>query len=71
MAFAALAVISVVWGLLIGRWWAELAALVPAIWIARVSEVDEVPPWFLGLAYGVVCFICVAGGVAARQSRHG
>ena len=70
VAYAVLALISVVWGLLIGRWWAVAAAVVPALWIAQISEVDEVPPWFLGCAYGVLSVICIAGGVAARQSRH-
>ena len=70
MAFAVLALISVCWGLLIGRWWAVLAALIPALWIARISEVDEVPPWFLGLLFGALSLICIAGGVAARRARR-
>ena len=68
--YAVLALVSVAWGMLIGRWWAVAAAVAPALWIAQVSEVDEVPPSFLGCAYGVVSVICIAGGVAARQSRH-
>jgi hypothetical protein len=70
VAFAVLALASVAVGLLIGRWWAVSIALVPALWISRVSEVDEVPPWFLGLVYGVVSLVCIAGGIVARQSRH-
>jgi hypothetical protein len=70
VAFAVLAIVSVAVGLVIGRWWAVSVALVPALWIWQVSEVDEVPPWFLGLMYGVVSLACIAGGVAARRSRH-
>jgi hypothetical protein len=71
MPYVVLAFIGFVWGLLIGRWWATVAALGRAVWIAQVSEVDEVPPWFLGLVYGVVSLVCIAGGVAARHARHG
>lgn len=46
-------------GLLVGRWWIVLAPLAFGVWVAAASDVDEVPPWFLGLAYAL------AGGIAA------
>jgi hypothetical protein len=36
-------------------------------WIAVVSEVDEVPPWFLGAAYAVLAACGIAVGVVVRQ----
>ena len=69
MAVFVLALIGAAWGFLVGRWWALIAALPVALWIMQVSEVDEVPPWFLGLGYGVVSVLGIAAGVTTRRSR--
>jgi hypothetical protein len=64
---------ALILGLLIGRWWALAAAAAAGVWIATVSEVDEVPGWFLGAAYGALMAAGIAGGVIIRQrlgSRH-
>jgi hypothetical protein len=53
-------------GLVIGRWWALLAALGVAVWVIVVSEV-EVSRWFLGPAYGAVTAAAVAAGVLLRR----
>jgi hypothetical protein len=54
-------------GLAVGRWWALVAAAGIGVWIAVVSEVDEVPPWFLGAAYAVLAASGIAVGVAVRK----
>jgi hypothetical protein len=36
------------------------------VWVALVSEVDEVSPWFLGTAYAVLAAAGIAVGVLAR-----
>jgi hypothetical protein len=67
MALFVLALIGAAWSFLVGRWWALIAALPVALWIMQVSEV-EVPPWFLGLGYGVVSLLGIAAGVTTRRS---
>jgi hypothetical protein len=69
MALFVLVLIGAAWGFLVGRWWAVVAAAPVALWISQVSEVDEVPPWFLGLAYAVVSVLGIAAGVATRHAR--
>ena len=54
-------------GLAVGRWWTLTAALAIGVWIAVVSEVDEVPPWFLGAGYAVLTAFGIAVGVVARK----
>jgi hypothetical protein len=54
-------------GLAVGRWWTLVAAAGIGVWIAVVSEVDEVPPWFLGAAYAVLAASGIAVGVAVRK----
>ena len=56
-------------GVLVARWWALLAAPGLGVWIATVSEVDEVPPAFLGVVYAVISGLGIAAGVGLR--RHG
>ena len=54
-------------GLVVGRWWLLAAALGLGLWIAVTSEVDEVPPWFLGSAYGALAAAGIVVGVVIRQ----
>jgi hypothetical protein len=54
-------------GLAVGRWWTLVAAAGIGVWIAVVSEVDEVPAWFLGAAYAVLAASGIAVGVAVRK----
>jgi hypothetical protein len=54
-------------GLAVGRWWSLVAAVGIGSWIAVVSEVDEVPQWFLGAAYAVLAACGIAVGVVVRQ----
>jgi hypothetical protein len=51
----------------VARWWALIAPAAFAIYIAIVSEVDEVPPWFLGALYGIVGAAGVAAGILLRR----
>jgi hypothetical protein len=55
-------------GLVIGRWWTIAAAVVPGVWVATVTDVDEVPPWFLGVGYAGLFAIGAAVGVALRKA---
>ena len=64
----ALILIGLIVGAAVERWWALLAAVALGVWIFLVTEVDEVPPWFLGLAYGVLAGAGVAAGVLVRRS---
>jgi hypothetical protein len=43
-----------------------VGALGVGVWIALVNEV-EVPGWFLGLAYGVIAAVGIAGGILLRR----
>jgi hypothetical protein len=40
------------------------------LWISQVSEVDEVPQWFLGLAYAAVSLLGISAGIATRRARR-
>ena len=62
-----LLVVGFVIGFVVSRWFALAAPAVFAVYIAVASGVDEVPPWFLGLMYGIVGALGVAGGVFARR----
>jgi hypothetical protein len=65
--FVAVLVGGVAIGLLVGRWWIVLAPVGFGVWIAATTEVDEVPPWFLGLAYDVAG---VAGSLVGLLVRR-
>jgi hypothetical protein len=68
VAELALVVIGFCIGLAAGRWFALLAAVAAGVWVGLVTEVDEVPAWFLGLEYGVVGAAGIAAGVLVRRS---
>ena len=55
-------------GLAIGRWWALAVAVALGIWIGVETDIDEVPHWFLGLAYGAIAALGIAAGIAARRA---
>jgi hypothetical protein len=57
---------GLVLGFVAGRWWALLAALGVAAYVAVVSEV-EVSRWFLAVAYGAVAAGSIAAGVLVRR----
>jgi hypothetical protein len=65
--YLALLVGGLLVGLVLGRWWALGVAAVPGIFVALVSEVDEVPGWYLGIVYAVIAAFGIAGGVLARK----
>lgn len=54
-------------GLVVGRWWTLSAAAAIGVWIALVTGVDEVPPWFLGTAYATLAAFAIAVGVSVRK----
>ena len=54
-------------GLIVGRWWALAAPIALGVWIGVESNVDEVPPWFLGSAYALISGIGVGSGVLLRR----
>jgi hypothetical protein len=58
---------GVILGLIVGRWWTLAAAVGIGAYIGVVSEVDEVPPWFLGAAYGALAAVGITVGVAVRR----
>jgi hypothetical protein len=52
----------------VGRWWTLLAGAGVGVWIAGVTGVDEVPPWFLGAAYATLAS-CAIGVVVRKGMR--
>jgi hypothetical protein len=54
-------------GLLAGRWWIVVAPVAFGVWVVTATEVDEVPPWFLGLAYALAGVIGALVGVSVRR----
>ena len=69
MAYLVLALIGVAWGFIVGRWWALVAAIPVGLWISQVSEVDEVPPWFLGVVFAGMAMVGITAGVLIRRAR--
>jgi hypothetical protein len=61
-------VIGAIIGLVVGRWWALLAALAVFVWIYTETGVDEVPHWALALMYAGVIAVGIAAGVACRAA---
>ena len=71
MIWAVTFVIGAIVGLVVGRWWALLAALAVFVWIYTETGVDEVPHWALALMYAGVAAAGIAAGVACRAAlRH-
>jgi len=60
-------VAGLVLGLVVGRWWTLLGAADVGAWIALVTGVDEVPPWFLGAVYATLASCAIAVGVLVRK----
>ena len=54
-------------GVLVGRWWALVAAIAVGVWIASTSDVDEVSPAFLGTAYAVLSAVGIGVGILIRR----
>lgn len=69
MLYLILVLASLILGLAVGRWWTLVAAAGLGAWIAVVTEVDEVPPWFLGAAYAVLAASGIAVGVVVVRRR--
>lgn len=69
MAFVAVFAGGLAIGLLTGRWWIGLAPAAFGVWIAATTGVDEVAPWFLGLAYAGVGVMGALVGVFIRHRR--
>jgi small basic protein len=55
-----------VFGAVVGRWWALLGAVVVGIVVGFVADV-EVPSTVLALGYGAVAALAIALGVALRR----
>jgi small basic protein len=55
-----------VFGAVVGRWWALLGAVVIGIVVGFVADV-EVPSTVLALGYGAVAALAIALGVALRR----
>jgi hypothetical protein len=53
-------------GLVVGRWWALLAAVGFGIWAWSASDL-EVPDWFVGLVYGGAAAVGIALGLVVRR----
>lgn len=64
--FAVVFGIGVVVGLLVGRWWALLAALGVFLWIGTSTEVESPSPWALALVYAGITSAGIAAGVLGR-----
>ena len=72
MLYLIVVVAGLILGLAVGRWWTLIAAAGIGVWIAIVSEVNEVPPWFLGAAYaGLAASGIVVGVVVRKRTRLG
>lgn len=68
MVVPALLAAGFVFGLVLGKWWALVGAVVVGAAIGLNSEVDEVSPLFLGVGYGFVSAFAIALGVALRRA---
>ena len=67
MLYLILLVTGLILGIAVGRWWALAAAAGLGVWVALASEVDEVPPWFLGTAYAALAASAIAVGIGVRK----
>jgi hypothetical protein len=57
---------GLVLGLIVGRWWALLAAAGLGVWIALTEEVDVDGLW-LGFAYAGLAALGIIAGVLLRR----
>jgi hypothetical protein len=53
-------------GLIVGRWWALLAAAGVGVWIGMTEEV-EVSGWWLGAGYAAFAALGIAAGILLRR----
>jgi len=67
MAFAVVFAVGLTLGCLTGRWWIVLAPAAFGVWVFATTGVDEVPHWFLGLAYGGAGVVGVLVGLLIRR----
>lgn len=67
MIWAIVIVSGLAVGLLIGRWWALVAAPVFGAWVGATTGVDEVPHWYLGFGYGAFAASGIALGIFVRR----
>ena len=67
MIWVVVALVGLIVGFFVGRWWALLAPLGFGVWVWTASGVDEVPPWFLGAVYAIAGCVGVAVGVLLRR----
>jgi hypothetical protein len=56
-----------VFGSVVGRWWAVLAAVAVGVWIALSTEIEAVPGWYLGLVYSGLSAVGISVGVLLRR----
>ena len=70
MIYLAVIAVGFLLGIAVGRWWTLLVAVGFGIWVWAVTGVDEVPPWFLGVAFAGLGALAIAGGVALRRAAR-
>lgn len=72
MIWAAILVAGFLVGLVVGRWWSLVVAVVLAGWIWAEWDDIEVPSWLLALVYGCAAALAIAFGVwvRTRTRRH-
>jgi hypothetical protein len=66
MLVGALVAGGFVLGLILGRWWALIAAAVVGVLAALFEEI-ELEGWFLGLLYAVLAAIGISIGILTRR----
>jgi len=67
MAFELIMAGCVLFGLLVGRWWALLAALALGVLMGFVIDPEEVSKFYVGTAWVVAGSVGIAVGVTARK----
>jgi hypothetical protein len=53
-------------GLMVGRWWALLAAAGVGVWVGLAAEV-EISSWLLGAGYAILAAGGIIAGVLVRK----
>jgi hypothetical protein len=59
--------VSLLFGLIIGRWWACLGAIAVGVALTLREDDGEIPGWFIGVAYAVLTGLGIAAGVSLRK----